>query len=110
MGLPIKTSLAVFEGEPTKLLLTVAKRVMELRNESHDSGDEFDPVKYVTGAARNRGWGVYNSDMGAVLVGINGLSDEESRSVRALIKEKPETVASYLAAAAADHEEKKQTA
>ena len=65
MGIPIKTALDVFDGEPMKLLLGMHARVLELRDEAQaeesESGEasEFDPVTYVVSAAMNRGWGIY---------------------------------------------------
>lgn len=62
LGLPMDVTLDVFKDGPTKRLLAIAERVDTLLDGAEDEGEEFDPVAYITEAAKNRGWGIYGEE------------------------------------------------
>lgn len=86
MHLPLRTALDVFEGEPTKLLLTMAKRVQELELESVQEDEDFDPVRYVTGAAKHRGWGKY-APKSSITLDLSSVDEEVRDTIGEMLQD-----------------------
>lgn len=86
MHLPLRTALDVFEGEPTKTLLAMTQRVQELELEAAQENRDFDPVRYVTGAAKRRGWGKY-AERKSVTLDLSSIEEETLGQIREMVED-----------------------
>lgn len=81
MHLPLRLALDIFEGEPTKTLLAMTQRVQELAQKG-----EFDPVRYVSGAARRKGWGKYTNKK-SVTLDLSSIEGETLGQIKEMLED-----------------------